>query len=607
MSQLADGAASHTPQPSGAVILGVERSVTGRRWVARACDDRIAVALAQRLGLPEVLGRVLAARGVGLDEAEAYLNPTVRDALPDPSTFRDIDTAAQRLSKAVRDGEPIAIFGDYDVDGATSSALLARFFGAVGGEVRTYIPDRIIEGYGPNAPALLGLAAEGVKVVVTVDCGTTAFEALDAAAGAGLDVIVVDHHVAEADLPTSLAVINPNRMDENNPHGSLAAVGVAFLLAVAVNRVLRQAGWYGPSRPEPDLLGWLDLVALGTICDVVPLVGLNRALVIQGLKVMAERRNVGLTALADVAGLAEPPGAYHAGFVLGPRVNAGGRVGRADLGTRLLTTNDPGEARILAEELDRHNAERKAIEAGVLAAAQDQVEAAGDPGPLVFVAAKDWHPGVIGIVAARLKEQWRRPAIVIGLADGVGKGSGRSVPGVDLGAAVISARQAGFLINGGGHPMAAGLTVAADQIEALGRFLADRIGPQLAQTDAARDLRLDGTLAPGAATADLVAKLELGGPYGSGNPEPRFAVGGARVIRADVVGQGHVRMILGGGDGGRLKAIAFRAADGPLGKALLTARETPIHLAGNLRADNWQGRKGAQLVIQDAAKGITGE
>ena len=541
---------------------------------------------------------------VGLDDAEAYLSPTVRDALPDPSTFLDMDIAAERLAKAVRDAEPIAIFGDYDVDGATSSALLARFFGAVGGVVRTYIPDRITEGYGPNAAALLRLAADGVKVVVTVDCGTSAFEALDAAAEAGLEVIVVDHHVAEAKLPASLAVINPNRMDENNDHGSLAAVGVAFLLAVAVNRVLRQSDWYGPSRPEPDLLGWLDLVALGTICDVVPLVGLNRVLVIQGLKVMGERRNVGLTALADVAGLAEPPGAYHAGFVLGPRVNAGGRVGRADLGARLLTTDDAAEARELAGELDRHNAERKAIEAAVLAAAQDQVEAAGDPGPMVFVAAEGWHAGVIGIVAARLKEQWRRPAMVIGLGDGVGKGSGRSVPGVNLGAAVIAARQAGLLINGGGHPMAAGITVAADQIEALGGFLAGRIGPQMAQADAAHDLRLDGTLAPGAATAELAEKLELGGPYGSGNPEPRFAVGGAQVVRADLVGQGHVRMILAGGDGARLKAIAFRAADGPLGKALLTTRGTPIHLAGNLRADNWQGRKGAQFVIQDAAKAM---
>ena len=604
MSPSAHDPNQNAPNP----VLGVERSATGRRWVYRETDDRIALALAQRLGLPEVLGRVLAARAVGVEGAEAYLNPTLRAALPDPSDFRDMDSSAERLVRAIQNAEPIAIFGDYDVDGATSSALLSRFFGKVGGVARTYIPDRIKEGYGPNAPALLQLAEEGAKVVVTVDCGVSAFEALEAAAGAGLDVIVVDHHAAEAKLPRALGVINPNRLDETGAFGALAAVGVAFLLVVAVNRALRQAGWYNADRPEPALLNWLDLVALGTVCDVVPLVGLNRALVVQGLKVMAGRRNAGLKALADVAGVNEPLGTYHAGFVLGPRVNAGGRVGRSDLGARLLATDDPVEAGVIAAELDRHNTERKAIEAAVLAEAQAMVGEA-DPGPVVIVAGQGWHPGVIGIVAARLKEQWRRPAIVVALNDGVGKGSGRSVRGVDLGAAVIAARQKGLLVNGGGHPMAAGLTVAVDKFEAVKAFLLERIAPQVAATDTAYDLRLDGVLAAGAATAEFLENLERAGPFGSGNPEPRFVVASARIVRAKMVGKGHVSLILGGGRGigaGGLKAIAFRAADGPLGEALLSARGVPVHVAGNVRANHWQGRSETQFIIQDAAKAVPG-
>ncbi|MBT4709960.1 MAG: single-stranded-DNA-specific exonuclease RecJ [Alphaproteobacteria bacterium] len=589
-------------------MLGVEKSATGRRWVPREFDDRTAQALAQRLGLPEALGRVLAARGVGLDDAEDYLEPTLRTALPDPSDFHDMDVAADRLVAAIQSAETIAIFGDYDVDGATSAALLSRLFSSVGGVVRTYIPDRITEGYGPNGPAMVQLAKDGAQVVVTVDCGVSAFEALDAAADAGLDVIVVDHHAAEAKLPRALGVINPNRLDETGEFGALAAVGVAFLLAVAVNRALRLAGWYGTDRPEPDLMNWLDLVALGTVCDVVPLVGLNRALVIQGLKVMAGRRNVGIKALADVAGMSEAPGAYHAGFVLGPRVNAGGRVGRSDLGTRLLATDDPVEAGKLAAELDKHNAERKAIEAGVLEAAQAMV-GEEDPGPVVIVAGRDWHPGVIGIVAARLKEQWRRPAIVIALNDGVGKGSARSVRGVDMGAAVIAARQAGLLDNGGGHPMAAGLTVAEDQLEALRTFLADHIGPQVAQIDSAHDLTLDGVVTSGAANMEFLTNLERAGPFGSGNPEPRFAITSAQIVRPSIVGHGHVRMILGGGRGSGasgLTAIAFRAADGPLGELLLSSRGVPVHVAGNLRANHWQGTTKPQLIVHDGALAVAG-
>ncbi|MBM3541284.1 MAG: single-stranded-DNA-specific exonuclease RecJ, partial [Alphaproteobacteria bacterium] len=456
------------------------------------------LALAQRLELPEIVGRVMAGRGVTLDTADAYLNPTLRALLPDPSHLRDMDKAAARLAKAVMAGERIAIFGDYDVDGATSAALLHRFLSAVGAPPRLYIPDRMAEGYGPNAAALRRLASEGVAVVVTVDCGIVAFEALEEGAEAGLDVVVVDHHVAEPRLPRAHAVVNPNRLDETSPLKQLAAVGVAFMLAIATNRALRAAGWYGAGRPAPDLLDWLDVVALGTVCDVVPLTGLNRALVTQGLKIMARRANAGLAALADVARLDEAPAAYHAGFVLGPRVNAGGRVGESDLGVRLLTTEDPAEAAALAKRLDAHNRERQALEARALDGALAQ--AMGETGPLVLVAHGSWHPGVIGIVASRLVERFNRPAAVVALAGAEGKGSARSVPGVDMGAAVIAARQAGHLANGGGHPMAAGFTVSAAKLDALRAFLAERIGAEIARNKVVPALSLDGALALGAAT-----------------------------------------------------------------------------------------------------------
>ena len=594
-------------RPAAAAFLGVTESAGGRRWVARECDDRLALALAQRLGVPEVLGRVLAARGVGLGDAEGYLSPRVRDLLPDPSSLKDMDTAAARLAHAVQADEGIAIFGDYDVDGATSAALLQRFLRAAGREARVYVPDRLREGYGPNAPALRKLAEEGARVVVTVDCGTLAHEALAAAKAAGLEVIVVDHHTAGPELPVAAAVVNPNRLDEDGSAGTLAAVGVAFLLAVAVNRTLRAAGWWSAARPEPDLLRLLDLVALGTVCDVVPLAGLNRALVAQGLKVMAGRANTGLAALADVAGVQEAPGAYHLGYVLGPRVNAGGRVGRAGLGARLLATEDAAEAHALALELDGYNVERRAIEAGVLAEALAQVEAAGDPGALVFAVGEGWHPGVIGIVASRLKELWRRPAAVVAVDGAVAKGSGRSVKGVDLGAAVIAARQAGLLVDGGGHRMAAGFTAETAKLDGLRAFLQARIGPDAARAPGLHELPVDGAVSVAAANVELLELVERAGPFGAGNPEPRFAVIRAHVVKADVVGTGHVRVILGGGDGGgRLKGIAFGAADGPVGALLLGARGTPVHVAGHLRADNWQGRTGAQFVIDDAAFAVGG-
>jgi single-stranded-DNA-specific exonuclease len=514
-----------------------------------------------------------------------------------------MDRAAERIANAVRGGERIAIFGDYDVDGATSAALLARFLSAVGAAPRLYIPDRMREGYGPNAPALLALRAEGVAVVITVDCGITAHEPLGVARAAGLEVIVVDHHEAEPILPPAAAVVNPNRLDETSPLKQLAAVGVAFLLAVAVNRRLRALGHFAPQqRPEPDLMAWLDLVALGTVCDVVPLTGLNRAFVAQGLQVMAQRRNVGLAALSDVARLDARPTTYHAGFLLGPRINAGGRVGRADLGVRLLVTEDAEEARALAQELDAYNEERRRIEAEVLTAALAQAERDATENAPVFVAAEGWHPGVVGVVAARLKERFARPAFVVALDGETGKGSARSVAGVDVGAAVIAARQKGLLVNGGGHAMAAGLTVAREKLAALRAFLTERVGDEMARSAAGASLGLDGALALEAASRDLVSLLERIGPFGVGNAEPRFAFAGARVVTAEVVGAEHVRCVLAGPANGRLKGIAFRAVDTALGRALLASRGSTLHVAGRLERDDWQGREGVQLVIDDAAQ-----
>ena len=588
-----------------AAFLGVENSVTGRAWRARLADAGAGLAVAQRAAVPEIVGRVLAARGVAPAEAEAYLNPTLRALLPDPSSLKDVDRACTRLAQAVMGDERVTVFGDYDVDGAASAALFKRFFASVGAPLDIYVPDRIAEGYGPNAAALLRMAESGVRVVVTVDCGTLAFAALEAAAEAGLDVIVVDHHMAEPRLPRAFAVVNPNRLDETNAYGQLAAVGVAYLVIVGLNRALRDAGWY-QARREPDLLQWLDLVALATVCDVVPLTGLNRAFTTRGLAVMARRGNAGLAALADVARLGEAPRATHLGYALGPRVNAGGRVGRADLGARLLTTGDATEARELAETLDRLNAERRTIEAMVHEAALAKVEDryGGDPPPAIVLAHPGWHPGVVGIVASRLAERYRRPAVVIGIEAGVGKGSGRSVAGVDLGAAVTAARQSGLLLNGGGHPMAAGLTVAEDKIAALEHFLGERVASTAPRPEVAPALELDGALAIAAATPDLVDLLDRAGPYGAGNPEPGFALARARVVRADVVGTAHVRCVLAGDDGGRLRAIAFGAAERPLGRALLERGTGPLHIAGHVRADSWRGARRVELHVNDAAAAV---
>jgi len=582
-----------------AAFLGIEQSFTSRQWVAQAYDERLALALAQRYMLPDLIARSLSARGLDLDTAPFFLEPRLRDLLPDPSRFKDMDKAAARFAAAIQADENIAVFGDYDVDGATAAALLMHFARAVGVSLRLYIPDRQKEGYGPNAGAMRQLSSEGVKVVVCVDCGITAHEPLAVARDAGLDVLVLDHHTAEPTLPPACAIVNPNRLDEEqNNYGTLAAVGVTYLFVVAVNRALRAAGWYSDERPEPDLLQWLDLVALGTVCDVVKLTGLNRAFVAQGLKIMEQRQNVGLDALARAAGIKGSFDAYAAGFILGPRINAGGRVGQADIGARLLAVNDPSEAIGLAERVNRFNAERRTIEDQVRVEAEALVF--DEKVPLIFVASDNWHAGVLGIVASRLKDKFQRPAIVVGLEDGIGRGSGRSINGVDLGAAVIAARQAGLLINGGGHKMAAGITVKREAITALREFLNERIGKQLAAEPLRPTLMLDGMAAGAALRVELIEKIAKLAPFGAGNAEPRFAVPDSRIIRAEVVGDRHVSLIVMNG-GARVRAIAFRAMENGLGPALLSRRGGMCHLAGCLRCDEWRGEKRVQLVLEDAA------
>lgn len=588
--------------PTDLPFLNVSQSLSGRRWRARPHDPRQALAISETLGVPEVLGRVLAARGVTVETCERYLAPSMRDDMPDPSSLKDMDVAAQRLAAAITAQERVTVFGDYDVDGATSAAILKRYFEMVGGTLEVYVPDRLREGYGPNAGALERIAANGAKIVVTVDCGIVAHDALAAGAAAGLEIIVVDHHAAEPALPSALAVVNPNRLDQDPGLGHLAAVGVAFLLVVALNRTLRAAGWFADGREEPSVLSLLDLVALGTVCDVVPIRGFNRALVAQGLKVARQLRNPGFAALATAAGVRERIDAYHLGFVLGPRVNAGGRVGASDLGARLLATNDPIEAREIAEQLDRHNQERRMIEEALTHEALEQAESLRAADPIIIVDSAGWHPGVIGIVASRLKDRFDRPALVIGSDGTQGKGSGRSVPGFDIGAAVIAARQQGLLLNGGGHPMAAGLTVEVDRIGALRDFLCARAVASVEARAQQPVMNIDGALAVEGATSDLVTLLEKAGPYGAGNREPRFALTGARIIKPQLVGEKHVRCFLAGEAGGRVKAIAFRCHDQPLGLGLLSARDERYSVAGHLRADTWGGRDEVQLTIEDAAR-----
>jgi len=582
-------------------VCGVTRSILGQpwRWRSGAAD-----ASDPGFQPDDLVDQLLLARGVGRDDLARHRAPTLRAFLPDPSVFRDMDKAAARLADAVEQGEAVTIFGDYDVDGATSAALLIRLLRALGLAAAAYIPDRLMEGYGPSGEALVRIGEAGATLIVTVDCGAQAFEALAMAKAAAVDVIVVDHHKCASALPDGFAIVNPNRLDESAEgaaQGHLAAVGMAFLLGAALLRALRGRGFFA-AREEPKLLDLLDLVALGTVADVAQLKGLNRAFVTQGLKVMAGRGNIGLAALADAARLGRAPQCRDLGFALGPRINAGGRVGKSDLGVRLLTTEDPAEADAIAAELDRLNEERRGIEASVCDAAE--ALAAGQAERAVaLVAAPGWHPGVIGIVAGRLKEKLHRPAVVIALGeDGIGKGSGRSIAGVDLGAAVLAAKDSGLLIAGGGHAMAAGLTVAADRIEALADFLDARLAADVASRRDDRALLVDALLAPGGINATYCDALEAGGPYGAGWPGPHVATGPVSIVKADVVGGGHLRVIAAGADGRRVKAIAFRMAESALGEALLAAPpHRKLWLAGRLKRDDYNGGDAAELHLEDAA------
>lgn len=593
---------------STAFLFGIQSSLSGKAWQWRGGNMDLGGGPG---GLEEdIVTQLLLSRGVPHHDIERHRTPSLRAFLPDPSAFRDMDAGAERLAQAVLTGETITVYGDYDVDGATSAALLIRMLRMLGHEAEYYIPDRLLEGYGPSGEALVRIAESGSSLIVTVDCGAMAHDALAMAHGAGVDVVVVDHHKCAPELPKATALINPNRLDESDTgaeHGHLAAVGVAFLLAVATVRTLRQRGYF-QNRPEPDLFTLLDLVALGTVADVASLHGLNRAMVAQGLKIMARRENIGMAALIDASRLNRAPTCSDLGFALGPRINAGGRVGESTLGVRLLTTQDPDEARDIAEQLSRLNEERRAIEAAVQEAAEAQIVGQHNRAVIVL-SGQGWHPGVIGIVAGRIKEKTGKPTLVIALDESeshpgemLGKGSGRSIGGVDLGAAIIAAREAGLLVAGGGHAMAAGLTIESSRLAALADWLDDRLAADVSAAMARQSLLLDLALAPGGLTPQLVHSLESAGPYGMGWPGPRVAVGPVRLVKADIVGSDHVRLIVRGEDGAQFKAMAWRAAESDLGQALLHgSRNRRVWLAGRARIDDWASRPQAELHIDDAA------
>ena len=575
-------------------FLGVDASLTGRRWVGPGVEvERATEVLVQQTSLPLALCQVLARRGVAAEEAEAFLAPSLRDLLPDPRSLRDMEKAATRFLAAVKARQRIAVFADYDVDGGSSAALLLVWLREMGCAATLYVPDRIDEGYGPNDAAMAELAAAH-DLIVCVDCGTLSHGPVAAAIGA--DVVILDHHLGGETLPDALAVVNPNRQDEDGALAHLCAAAVVFLMLVEAGRQLREAGARGP-----DLMALLDLVGLATVADVAPLIGVNRAFVRQGLRVMARRDRLGLAALADVARMDTAPAAYHLGFLLGPRINAGGRIGQADLGARLLACDDPHEAQSLAEKLDLLNTERRDVETAVRAAALDQAEARGFDAPLVWASGAGWHPGVVGIVASRLKEASNRPSIVIGFEDGIGKGSGRSVSGIDLGAPIQRLAAEGLLIKGGGHKMAAGLTVAEDKLDAAMARLSELLAKQGAHLAGAADLKLDGMLMPAAATVELAQQVEQAGPFGAGAPAPRYAFADMQIRFAKRVGESHLKISFGDGNNTKMDAIAFGAFDGPLGPALENHGGARFHLAGRLDINTWRGRQSVQLRLEDAA------
>ncbi len=588
------------------LFLNVENSLSGQRWLDRldVAANMRALAIVQQHGITDILARILAARGQGPETVEAFLEPTVRALMPDPSSLADMDAAVERLAGAVQRGETVAIFGDYDVDGGCSSALLGGFFEACGIPYIIHIPDRIFEGYGPNAEAIRALAGQGATLLVTVDCGTTSFEPFAEAHRLGLDVVVLDHHQAPEQLPEVIALVNPNRQDDLSGLGHLCAAGVVFMTIVALNRALRAAGFWTANRPEPELLAMLDLVALATVADVVPLTGLNRAFVRTGLQVMAHRGRPGLRALFDVAGADGPPRAQALGFMIGPRINAGGRIGDAALGAKLMLLQDDAEAAGIARELDRLNRERQALELQAVAEAEAEALAAlglSEAGPCIVTASENWHPGIVGLVAARLKERFQRPAFAIAMQGKTGTGSGRSIAGVDLGRAVRAAVEGGILMKGGGHAMAAGVTVERAKLGDFRAHLEEALHAGVERALREQGLHVDAALTAGAAAPPLIHEVERAGPFGSGNPEPVFAFPHHRVVDVGEVGNGHVRLRAVAGDNQAVNAIAFRAAGRPLGQALLKSRGKLLHLAGALNIDRWGGQERVQLRLQDAA------
>ncbi|SCB16780.1 single-stranded-DNA-specific exonuclease [Rhizobium hainanense] len=592
--------------PVQRAFLGVERSVSGNRWVSRLdqAGQNRALAIAQTHGLPELIARVLAGRGVGQDEAMAFLDPTIRGLMPDPHLLTDCEKAARRLLHAIKKGETVAVFGDYDVDGAASSALIYRFLTHFGVPASIYIPDRIFEGYGPNPTAIGQLIDNGATLIVTVDCGSTSFESLEVAKARGIDVVVIDHHQVAHELPPCHALVNPNREDDLSGQGHLCAAGVVFMVLVAALRLLREAG---DSRVRSiDLLAWLDIVALATVCDVVPLKGLNRAYVVKGLIAARHQGNLGLAALFRKAGLNGPVSPYHFGFLIGPRINAGGRIGDAALGARLLTLDDTGEAETIAAKLDELNRERQAMEAAMLQEAEAEALAEygnGDGASVIVTARESWHPGIVGLIASRLKDKFRRPAFAIAFDPmGKGTGSGRSINGFDMGRMVRAAVDAGLLVKGGGHAMAAGLTVERSNLGKLRAFFTEKAEKQVAGLVANETLKIDGALGASGATVELIDRLETAGPYGSGHPQPVFALPSHRLRDSRLVGQSHIKITLEAMDGGRVDGIAFRAAETPLGELLMSSRGAQIHVAGTLGADHWQGSRRVQLRVTDAAK-----
>ena len=586
-------------------FLGVEHSFAGRPWRARldAAGEARALAISQITGQGELMARVLAARGVGLEEVDSYLEPTLRDLMPDPLTMVDMGAATERLRGAVSRRERVAIFGDYDVDGASSAALLSEYLNLVGCETLIHIPDRVTEGYGPNSEAMAAFKAKGAQLVVTVDCGAVSHEPFREAKRLGLDVLVFDHHQAPENLPEAVAIVDPNRQDDLSGLGYLCAAGVVYMGLVALNRALRDEGFF-KGRAAPDLLSMLDIVALATVADVVPLIKLNRAFVTRGLAVMRKRERPGLSALFDVAGADGPPRAYHLGYLIGPRINAGGRIGDAALGARLLTTRDDLKAREIAAELDRLNRARQQIEIATLAEAEAEALASlglEERGACVVVAGEGWPPGVVGLIAARLKERFDRPAFALALNGAEATGSGRSVAGVDLGRVVRAAVEAGIAIKGGGHAMAAGLTISRERFGDLRAYLEEKLAAPVAAARLDAGLSVDAALSAAGATTSLAHSIELAGPFGSGNPEPIFALPRHRLTDVTPVGVDHLRLRAVAGDGQSIEAIAFRVVGKPLGDALARAKGGLVHLAGSLSINRYGGRERIQLRVVDAA------